>query len=727
MGSQQKQVAIGRDSLRKGWRRPNSLLLRSPEPPTKLVSLSPGHTSSYVLSWQTRFAALCSRRKGDHKLLTFTNCGAEPDLLESLIGTESSTSLYTAWQALPDEIRRDIWPELMLTALDKYPTKALKVLAATYTESWPPGYAVSDSFDYIILHYLGDRTSKHSKNALDIFGALDQMLRKGPLGHFQLSQKSVWLLLKNLDHGFVGSLFQILKAADHPLTKHTLMHFPSQLRLSNGPDERIDILRRLRQAGSDFNSVEVLSVCATLLQRKNRSSEVFELMLDCGMKPNIIIYNVLLQNSVEAGDPETAWQIHDMMIENGIETDAYTYSLLLMDGKLRGDRSSIKRILNIVGERGMRNAHIATDILHTIYISRQEHNLSPRREAKPAKLFERMLKTYQQYFRLEPLTRLVPWLDLMCPTYASSLKCNDSDLLLPSKDSLMVPEVPTLVVMLTALMKECSEPVLIVRLYNDFHDLVIAGDPTATALAKSTHLYNIILMALGRFQETLVLCPRLIGDMLSPHVAERTSVTIDSQSTVEEQPTSEPSSNPQRLHPKPDVYTWSILLKVFMDHGQPRAAEKVLSMMEERKVWPNQVTWNSLIVGYARMQDMSMTVNAVDRLRRSGFQLDGVSMKGLSYFQNRRALIEALKASEAHDPGRSRRKRPAAISKAVSALNKAFRMVNEGADVGLHRWEEATDNNYDVASSEIKQGGPSVEFVIGDIPREADKDRESVG
>ena len=284
---------------------------------------------------------------------------------------------------------------------------------------------------------------------------------------------------------------------------------------------------------------------------------------------------------------------------------------------------------------------------------------------------------------------------------------------------LMDPNIPTLVVMLTALLRERTEPVLVLHFYNHFCDLVKAGDVTATALAKSTHVYNIILMALGRFTETLALCPRLIGEMLSQN-AEGTSVNGSLQSAVEREPPPDhaPAAQ-QKLHPKPDVYTWSILLKIFMDHGQPRAAEKVLAMMEERKVWPNQVTWNRLIVGYARMQDMSMTVDAVDRLKRSGFDIDGVTMKGLSYFQNRRALIEAMRASEVRNPGRSISKRPRGIGMAFSALTKTMKMVEAGVEGdGLQRRVEALDEHHVVAPSAVQE--EEGEFVIRDILREED-------
>jgi pentatricopeptide repeat protein len=543
------------------------------------------------------------------------------------------------------------------------------------------------------------------------------------------------------------------------------MQFASKLRLSGGTDERMEVLQRLWQDGSDFNSPEMISVCVTLLQLKNRvsevaysDSEIFEFMLKCGLMPNIVVYNVLLQNSLEAGDHKTGWKIHDMMVENGIETDVYTYSLLLSDAKLRHDQSSIERIINIVSEKDIRNAHVVTDLLHAIFIySGTSPSWEKRKRGRPSKTFERMLLVYRQYFHLEPLKRLIPWLE---SSYPNTIPV--------SNKTLMDAPIPALVVMLTALLRQLSEPGTVVQFYNHFCSLVQAADPVVKELSKSTHVYNIILKALGGFQDTLALCPRLIGDMLSQNIAATSEIlgtsphtsTDENQSSPQEyrsmhddletrntptqdhalsgtltglfsteQPSDTVQAHPisvtsvttsQRgLYPKPDVYTWSVLLKAFMDHGQPRAAEKVLAMMKDRGVWPNQVTWNKLIIGYARMQDMSMTVDSVNRLHKGGFDLDGFTMKGLAYFQNRRALIEAMKASETSDPEGSLKKQSAEIGRARTASNKTMKMVRDGLEPVADVTDEmrGTQDRENELLSSTGRTEREEEFVVRDIQR----------
>jgi hypothetical protein len=69
-------------------------------------------------------------------------------------------------------------------------------------------------------------------------------------------------------------------------------------------------------------------------------------------------------------------------------------------------------------------------------------------------------------------------------------------------------------------------------------------------------------------------------------------------------------------------------------------------MMQERGIQPNLVTWNTLAVGYARLQEERMTVDAISRLRGSGLTPDDITMASLRRIRDRRTLLEAMKRKE---------------------------------------------------------------------------------
>ena len=690
---------------------------------------------------------------------------------DDLVSTSDLASIGKFWDTVPKAKRLHLWPQVMLAALRHHPENALGVLSAIYTEPYPPSYAISDSLDFIISHYLRNRENSMTGMAQTLWIEIDALLHNGPPDHVHLSQSSLYLLISHLDLPHIRSLYKSLDELHHPLHLNTLIHLGSRLAKLGDKGFALEILKRINQFDFDFNTPKMLSLCTSILNREDRvlqagnsDSEVFGFLLQCGIKPNIIIYNVLLSNSLKAGDHETGWKIHDMMTENGIEPDSYTYSILLNDAKWRMDPRAIRRVINLVTEKGIRSSHIITDVLHAIFLQHQQQywvfDPFPISKDQPPKIFEKMLQVYCDFFHFKPLSRLIPNLTENYPSF------NPLDTATLVKEQLMDPPVPTLVIMLTGFLNGLTQSQASLEFYHNFRNLVLAEDAVAAELTKTTHIYNLVLMSFGRFPERLVDCPNVIADMLSPNMTSKSTLDNsptfhatdsegDAQSTYDKMskvthgaslsgtsngeaeratewpdadrssseslpsfdtsipslpaqedsratptaeqnqvtkpgiilydhmvtsrplikseasvqfPSNDQTSTPSQHAPKPDVYTWSILLKIFMDQRQPRAAEKVLKMMQERGVTPNQVTWNSLALGYMRMQDSAMTVDAIERLEQAGLQLDHYTKQGLGWIRDRRALIELMKIKD----GKSRAKRSAGEGIFLSRLKKAL-------------------------------------------------------
>ena len=715
-------------------------------------------------SWHRRFAILNQRNQqfmkglATPRLIDYRTLKVPQEFKKVLTAHDSSASLKEAWEQIPRAARRQIWPELMIQVLEDSPEKALKVLTATYTLPYPPGYAVVDCLDYIFAFYLQKQqhrtaessgcetasdveiagsfstahevveststeessvieTASRSDIAAELIGTKSapyllrvylRLLREGPPDYLHLSQNSIFLLMSNSNVDDMKTLYNTLEEVKHPLHQNTLMQFASLFAQSGETDLAFRILNELNVRGCDFNTPKMLSLCTTLLQRTYRGpdahvsdSEMFQFMLSSGMRPNIITYNVLLQNELEAGDAETAWQIHELMIENGIEPDAHTYSILLNDAKWRMDPSAIRSVMGHVRKKGIRNAHIVTDVLHAILMLHQRekptYDISlGDRNHRPA-AFARMLQAYRESFYIESLARIIPNFAEKYSTLSTS------ELSSPHMDYLADPPAPTLVVMITGYLSELDSQSA-KEFFDHFCALVFAGDSAVAKLMGTTHVWNLILMAFGRFSDRLSDCPKVIGAMISPTLKgaaikanealsldagdstdgepqsgpDESTVSQENQPTESEDsngeadiqhsehrsPTASPPPDPSSITPpspsphaqskknsplvtysvpKPDVFTWSILLKIFIDQGQRRAAEKVLFMMLERGITPNLVTWNTLTFGYSRLQDPARTADVIHRLEEAGLRPDDITMKGLQIIRDRRALIEAMK------------------------------------------------------------------------------------
>ncbi|CZS96010.1 uncharacterized protein RAG0_05492 [Rhynchosporium agropyri] len=690
----------------------------------------------FSTSWNWRFAMLNARYdeatngRVRSKVATYKKPRISKNFIKELVEDQSLEHIRERWTKLPPSRRRYLWAEVMLTTLEDYPNQALDVLQATFMSPYPEGYTLSDSIDYIMSHADDERIPLKGDFLLGLSKTITLILKKGPKDHVHLSQRALFRLVRMVcseNHALefrtgrsmsdyqkgsmIKSIYRTLVNVNHPMHANTLIQFASGAAKKTGTKLACEILQRLKDEGTDFNTPKILSLCSTLLSRIHQQSlrglgddtisttNIFRFVLEAGAEPNIITYNMLLKSSLDVGDHQTAWQMHEMMIASGPIPDAHTYSMLLNDAKLRVDSPGIRAVLDHVRSGGIRNDHIATDILHAILSLHQQERRTAMTSDQPIKsqkpIFNRLLQVYYDQFDIRPLARIIPYFANQFPDLMEE---RGEDM----QDLMREPSEATLVVMITGYLDNPQDSRTVGLFYKHFRSLLLQNDPVVAPLMKTTHVWNSVLMALGKFGR-LADCSSLVGDMLSgpDHTFDqsRPAVSVESVETeprvsgdnprlslspdesnsepldgqcepkteiapaddvlqpiCQDSPQPEtsprsslpalpnlPSSRPLILQPpKPDVYTWSILLKLFMEQRQPLAAEKVLTMMLSRGIVPTQVTYNTLIVGYARMDDTVMTVDALRRLEQAGFSADDSTMNALAALRNRRALVEAM-------------------------------------------------------------------------------------
>ncbi|KAH8821052.1 hypothetical protein F5884DRAFT_827349 [Xylogone sp. PMI_703] len=680
---------------------------RLPTTRPKFVRLTPSITSTesrFSNFWNKSFALLHLRhyrflRNRRFPRFRIALRKEESQRLRRELLEDSSTisSISKIWETVSLADRSKVWPELLLAALSQNPDAALKLLRAINSPPYLPSYAVSDTLDFISCHYLRSKRSIDADKLRSIFDAVMDLVRKGPQGYLELTQNMIYLLLSSLDAASCQKFYLKLVEINHPLHKNTLMQFASRLGHFGEVDLAFKAMQRLREMGADFNSPQMASICTTLLHHESwethsstakpmvSESSLFEFMLQSGFKPNIITFNVLIQNALRIWDYETAWRVHDMMAENGVDADGFTYSILLNDAKLYQDEQTIQSVLELVRKKGLQNAHITTDFLHAIFLLHPGRYLRPStryvatattKQAPDA--WDEMCPIYCKYFKIEPLLHLIPsslsYRDIL--TSSASAVVDDANSPIIAKDDkiggtdLKDPSIPTLFVMLVGLLNSFTKPRDSKLFYEHFQGLVAAGDPAVAGFMETPHIYNIILLALGQFSENTSMCSRLIGDMLPPKTlvsgSEDASISSDSQGKM-------------MKIPKPDIYTWSILLKVFIDSQQARAAEKVLSLMQSHNITPNHVTWKSLVSGYARMNDPIMVAKTLSRLQDAGIESEEITKKALELTKDHTALIATMRAER---PKRSARK--------GKILRQTFEVLDRAAEVMEDDQKEAS-------------------------------------
>ncbi|RDL37883.1 uncharacterized protein BP5553_05316 [Venustampulla echinocandica] len=571
------------------------------------------------------------------------------DLVTELISMSTSTSIRERWrEAIPHS---GPWMAVIAIAMRDYPHKALKVLSGTYTDPYPPAPVVADSLDFIIWYYLDGTKPTSDGPSVYLYKTITKLLRHGPPDYVYLSHPSILLLLSRVptaDH--VVELYRSLEEINNPFTADTLAHFASRLADSGPAYQNIafEILRRIGDLKEPFNSGKMRSICTTMLLNSSRDgkvshSEMFEYMMKCGLVPNGIIYNVVLSKMLEAGDSVGGWRLYQRMKNHGPRPSNRTYSILLNDAKCRMDTNDIQRVLTVVKKSQIRNRFIVADALHSILHFDKQESLRALYEAEPEPYetnrrrptsLEKMLPIYCEYFSFTPLANLLPGLAQRFPEFVEPQDCPR---LIPIR-----PPPVIIVIMVTAFLKDCVDPKSPKAFYTHWCKLARDGDPLLIALSKVrdgfyfVHVFNLVLMALGRHAINLPTCLKIIGEMSSSGIGPAAGA----------EPAGVNKPEPVLRLPKPGVGTWSVLAQIFMAQRQPRAAEKVLAMMRERGIPPNDVTWNILIAGYVRMQNMPMIIDAVDRKERAGCPHDRITFSILRRVEDRRSLFEGLQKKQ---------------------------------------------------------------------------------
>ena len=519
------------------------------------------------------------------------------------------------WANLDLGKKRLTWPIVMHWALSHYPERALAILIATLLRQdyTPPPFAVADSLDYLACVFLQDSSEPgpHVVQRIRRIVSFHIEWSKGQTANFRgLSQRTLYLLSKHCRGLQQLRLYETIRASNTFVHSNTLLHFMSSFIDLGGLATAMEILQRIVKSGADLKSDQVQQGCAKLLRggselednQKTRyriRSNMLAQVLEMGIPPNIMMYNVILLNAVEAGEMKFAWRIYAMLKASKFEPDAYTYSILLKGIKHGMDEIQGFKLLQRARDDGLlsQSPYLVAQLLHITYLYR------PNQEGFLA--FTDLVPIYEQYMDKQPLKDL-------------GLLRDRADMSSQSETELMQPPPPILGIMIAAYLMQHRDSDHIPALYARYHELVEAGHPLIAPLAETDYTSNVFLKALGRRSENLPLCTTILEHMLKA------------------------PATPTTKHAVPTVQTWSILLAAFMANGQAVAGEKVLTMMRGRGMQPNQVTWNTLLGGYAGMQDVEGSIKVMRRMQQAGYVVEQETLEAWGRVVDRRMLIQAF-------------------------------------------------------------------------------------
>ena len=506
------------------------------------------------------------------------------------------------------------WRNVMLWCLKYKKKQALMLLLATLKghKYRPPRYMVQDCLKALARHFLL-KVSKPSATAVDAIWLLTCRFIEGASGQnqrFPISQLLVYLVLQHSDDSRMLSLYGRLGSNKVVLHVNTMLQFLYRFLAMGEVDRSMKVLDIIVKTDFDTSRDRIQVACVKLLRARFDTQEEYIVrsnmltqILEMGIRPNVYLFNTILLNAGEGGDFANAWQMYNLAKEHSIILGPITYSVLLKGAIISGDSSNLNMVLCEIqtNKNVLKDLRLVSDVLRAVSL------ISPGDE------FGAMLDFYKQHCDLRPIQELS--------------MCGDETKTPPS--TTCHRDWPTsfiLTQMILAYVKLHQDSLGLIHNYNLYYQHVKENHPLIAPLAQNDFVANSFILAFGKNSSTLQHCTTVIRHMLelsSPNFLEFGSIP----------------------YAAPTTQTWSILVASYFRHRQRRPAEKVLDMMRERGIHRDIVTWNTMIGGYARMQDVSAAVDAVEGMKAAGFEADSFTVGGLRYLRTKDRLRWALRES----------------------------------------------------------------------------------
>jgi pentatricopeptide repeat protein len=342
--------------------------------------------------------------------------------------------------------------------------------------------------------------------------------------------------------------------------------------------------------------------CATILRKSMSQSENFHstplvvaALVRLGIKMDVLLYNIVMHNAMEAGDYATAFKVYNALESNGLKADKHTFSILLHGCTLQSNPGMFQSFAQYCAEvaKKTKDAWLATDHLYYLYVRHQT-------DTEPEHASALLWQAYTSFFSTTLLRLLI---DFNIP---------------PTPDSTNLPPPPVaLYIMLQTEIRTASSisNQRVLNLYQRFLSLASSSSiGPFRALIQDPTIWNAFLLAFCHAQQ-FSSAANLIRDMSSSSVFAN-----------------------------PNIYTWNIFMQAFFKTGQVAAAERVFEILRSRNVEPDQFTYGVLLRGYAKGQMVERVGETMQRIE-SEEELDPDLMRALATVVDRRRLMLTLEQS----------------------------------------------------------------------------------
>lgn len=527
-------------------------------------------------------------------------------------------AMLTNWMAIPEGVRNKSWHLILLFLLHNRPVRALQFLQVL---SQPPYVAtlmpevLADALEHLAGRCALNPTGQLSQASaiLPVF----TLVFERHLAKYQAicSEDLLRSLVRLATYDDLVHLFNLITRANSTVGCYTLLKFANTFSGFGDHDNALRCLHRILESIPPAVAKRVVSrksfkwSCALVLRKSSmgghnhsQTTELVAAFLRMGLKLDILMYNVIMHNAMEAGDIPTALRVYRLLEDNKVQPDRYTYSILLHGCAMAEDPALFADFAEHCAEKALelQSPWVASGYLHYLY----------RRYAK-VDLDELAVvahRAYTRFFLTEPLQDLVGpgVMDYGGPIEDDSAR--------------MKPQTVALYIMLQieirkALLHGAEE---VWKLYSRFRRSVEeACHSPVVDLAKLPVTWNAFLLAFCRRQQFAT-------------ASEMIKTMTDGQA---------------QGFPQPNIFTWNIFMDGFVKAQQSRAAVRIFEILQSRGVKPDQCTYSTLLKTYVKTQQVGQIADVVGSMDREQ-QLDGHVLAILTKVRDRKSLMQALEKSK---------------------------------------------------------------------------------
>jgi pentatricopeptide repeat protein len=535
-------------------------------------------------------------------------------------------TVWERWRVISDATSEPIYRGLLIYLLDRRPARAMQFIHVLVRErmNGQKREALADA--------LGHLAKIHAEGAYDInqgWGADSEGSKRNFVADFTnifvrvlsddkkiCSQDLLYNLTRIADQDDLKRVWNVLIEHRVFLGFDTILHYTNAFAKAGDISSALRCLREIRsktiknpKAWDALSDRQRLRWTCALILRKSMSDsqgyhetpKIIEAIVGLGIKLDILLYNVVMQNAMEGRDYSTAFKVYNALEDNGLKADRITYSIMLHGCTVQDNPSMFTQFALHCADMAeeLQNAWLATDYLYYVYICSQN---DPNRTQASARL-------RQAYLRFFPARSL----ELLLRDRVRQALLADTATLNPPPVALYImlqsriQEVPAGSSASTSAVEDLDS------LYRGFKVLVKRdSEPALTKLAKNPIIWNAFLLAFCRNQQ-FASASQLLKDMSNAST-------------------------------QPNIYSWNIFMQAFFKTGQVQAAERVFEIMRSRGADPNQYTYGVMLRGYARAQYIDRIGEIMQHVGADE-EMQPDLLRMLSYVESRDKLVATLERS----------------------------------------------------------------------------------